>query len=288
MHSLRGLLRRARGAAIQLKSQDEIRAMRVAGLLVADALEAVCEAARPGVSTAALDQIAHGVIRDSGGTPSFLGYHGFIGSICASVNEEVVHGIPRPDKKLAEGDLLSVDCGAIVDGWHGDSAVTIGIGTILPEHERLLQVTEDSMWAGIAVGSAGSRLSDISHAVEACIERWDATHGHDYGIVEMYGGHGIGTEMHQHPHILNYGKPGRGPRLAPGMTFAIEPMITYGDPATRELADGWTVTTVDRSAAAHFEHTYAVTDSGPWVLTARDGGRARLSDHGSAVSQLAG
>jgi methionyl aminopeptidase len=288
VHGLRDLFRRARGSAIQVKSADQIRAMRVAGLLVADALDAVGGAARPGVSTADLDAIAHSVIRAGGGTPSFLGYHGFIGSICASVNDEVVHGIPRLDKKLVEGDLLSVDCGAIVDGWHGDSAVTIGIGSIPPEHERLLQVTEDSLWAGIAAGRAGGRLSDISHAVEARIERWDAEHGHEYGIVEQYGGHGIGTEMHQDPHILNYGKPGRGPRLVPGMAFAIEPMVTYGDPQTRELADGWTVTTVDRSAAAHFEHTYAVTESGPWVLTARDGGRARLADHGCAASELAG
>lgn len=287
MHPLRRLFRRARGLDVQLKSPGEIQAMRVAGLLVADALEAVTAAARPGVSTAALDRIAHDVIRDAGGTPSFLGYHGFTGSICASVNDEVVHGIPRPDRILTEGDLLSVDCGAIVDGWHGDSAVTIGIGPIAAEHERLLQVTEDSMWAGIAAGRSGARLSDISHAVESCIERWDAAHGHSYGIVEQYGGHGIGTEMHQHPHILNYGKPGRGPRLVEGMAFAIEPMVTLGDAQTRELADGWTVTTVDGSAAAHFEHTYAVTDSGPWVLTARDGGRARLADHGCAVSASA-
>lgn len=260
--------------------------MRVAGLLVADALDAVRAAAAPGVSTAELDAIAETVIRDGGGTPSFLGYHGFTGSICASVNDEVVHGIPRADKRLADGDLLSVDCGAIVDGWHGDSAVTIGIGEIAAEHGRLLQVTEDSMWAGIAAGTAGARLSDISHAVESCIERWDSRHSHEYGIVEMYGGHGIGTEMHQDPHILNYGRPGKGPKLVPGMAFAIEPMVTYGDPETVELADGWTVRTVDGSAAAHFEHTYTVTRSGPWVLTARDGGRARLAEHGCTASDL--
>ena len=288
MHGLRGLLRRARGAAIQVKSEDQIRSMRVAGLLVADALEAVSEAACAGVSTADLDAVAESVIRDGGGTPSFLGYRGFTGSICTSVNDEVVHGIPRPDKKLADGDLLSVDCGAVVDGWHADSAVTIGVGEISAEHARLLEVTEDSMWAGIAAGTAGARLSDISHAVEACVERWDTKHAHHYGIVEVYGGHGIGTEMHQDPHILNYGKPGKGPRLVPGMAFAIEPMLTYGDPQTRELADGWTVTTVDRSVAAHFEHTYAVTASGPWVLTARDGGLSRLRDHGCEGSTLSG
>lgn len=287
MHGLRALLRRARGASIQLKSVDEIRAMRTAGLLVADALDAVHAAARPGSSTAELDAVAEAVIRDGGGTPSFLGYHGFTGSICVSVNDEVVHGIPSPNRKLADGDLISVDCGAIVDGWHGDSAITFGVGEITAEHQRLIEVTEDAMWAGVAAGAAGARLSDISHAVEACIERWDARHDHEYGIVEMYGGHGIGTEMHQYPHILNYGRPGRGPKLGVGMAFAIEPMITYGDPATRELADGWTVRTVDHSAAAHFEHTYAVTDSGPWVLTARDGGCSRLRDHGCEASRLA-
>ncbi|MFV0533534.1 MAG: type I methionyl aminopeptidase [Cumulibacter sp.] len=272
---------------MQVKTPDELRAMRIAGLLVADALDAVRSAAHPGMSTFDLDRIAETVIRDSGGTPSFLGYHGFTGSICASVTDEVVHGIPRPDKKLAVGDVVSIDCGAIVDGWHGDSAITFGIGPITDEQQRLLEVTEDSMWAGIAAGTAGARLSDISHAIEACIERWGARHGHEYGIVEQYGGHGIGSEMHQDPHILNYGKPGSGPRLGPGMAFAIEPMVTYGSETTEELADGWTVRAVDDSSAAHFEHTYAVTETGPWVLTARDGGVARLQDHGCVASRMA-
>ncbi|WP_424948524.1 type I methionyl aminopeptidase [Cumulibacter soli] len=272
---------------MQVKSADELLAMRVAGLLVADALDAVRAAARPGMSTFDLDRIAETVIRDGGGTPSFLGYHGFTGSICASVNDEVVHGIPRPDKKLAAGDVVSIDCGAIVNGWHGDSAITFGIGPVTDEQQRLLEVTEDSMWAGIAAGTAGARLSDISHAIEACIERWGARHGHEYGIVEQYGGHGIGSEMHQDPHILNYGKPGSGPRLTPGMAFAIEPMVMYGFEATEELADGWTVRAVDGSSAAHFEHTYAVTETGPWVLTARDGGLARLQDHGCVASRMA-
>ncbi|WP_153505952.1 type I methionyl aminopeptidase [Cumulibacter manganitolerans] len=288
MTFLRGLAARARGRAIEVKSDDELAAMRVAGLLVADALDAVRDAVRPGISTAELDRVAETVIRDGGGTPSFLGYQGFTGSICASVNDEVVHGIPRPDKKLAAGDLLSIDCGAVVDGWHGDSAVTVGVGDIAAEHAALLAVTEDAMWAGIAAGVAGARLSDISHAIEACVEQWDAAHGREYGIVEQYGGHGIGTAMHQDPHILNYGRPGKGPRLRPGMALAIEPMLTLGNPDTRELADGWTVITRDGSAAAHFEHSYAVTGSGPWVLTARDGGRVALGARGVAVSALAG
>lgn len=288
MSVLGRMLRRARGGDIQLKSDDELRAMRVAGLLVADALEAVRVAVRPGISTGALDAIAETVIRDGGGTPSFLGYHGFTGSICASVNDEVVHGIPRPDRVLADGDIVSVDCGAIVDGWHGDSAITFAVGEITADRSELLSATEDAMWAGIATGTVGARLSDISHAVESCIEQWDERHARSYGIVEMYGGHGIGTEMHQDPHILNYGKPGKGPRLRAGMAFAIEPMITLGDADTRELADGWTVITIDGGAAAHFEHTYAVTATGPWVLTARDGGRAALGARGVAVSALDG
>lgn len=281
------LVRRARGRAIQVKSEHQLHAMRVAGLLVADALDAVREAVQPGVSTLELDAVAEAAIRGSGGVPSFLGYHGFTGSICASVNDEVVHGIPRPDKILREGDIISVDCGAIVDGWHGDSAITLPVGEIDPARARLIDVTEDALWHGIAAGLAGARLSDISHAVESCVESWDARHGHEYGIVEQYGGHGIGTEMHQDPHILNFGKPGKGPALTEGMVFAVEPMLTLGDAGTRELADGWTVVTADGSMAAHAEHTYAVTATGPWVLTARDGGRSELTARGLPVSELA-
>lgn len=261
--------------------------MRRAGLLVADALDAVRAEVRPGVSTLHLDAVAEAVIRAGGGVPSFLGYHGFTGSICASVNDEVVHGIPRPDKILQEGDLLSIDCGAILDGWHGDSAITLPVGEVDQASARLINVTEDAMWAGIAAGVAGARLSDISSAIETCVERWDAEHAREYGIVEQYGGHGTGTEMHQDPHIPNFGRPGSGPVLTAGMAFAIEPMLTLGDPGTRELADGWTVVTTDGSVAAHAEHTYAVTDTGPWVLTARDGGRAELAARGRAVSALA-
>lgn len=261
--------------------------MRVAGLLVADALDAVRAALHPGVSTLELDAVAEAAIRDGGGVPSFLGYHGFTGSICASVNDEVVHGIPRPDKILRDGDIISIDCGAIVDGWHGDSAITMPVGEVDAARTRLIEVAEDAMWRGIAAGVAGARLSDISYAVESCVESWDGRHQHAYGIVEQYGGHGIGTEMHQDPHILNYGTPGKGPLLTAGMAFAVEPMLTLGAADTRELADGWTVVTADGSVAAHVEHTYAVTDTGPWVLTAHDGGRAELASRGVQVSRLA-
>ncbi len=271
---------------IQLKSDEQILKMREAGLVVAAALAATRDAVRPGVSTLELDTIAEEVIRSSGAIPSFLGYQGFTGSICASINEEVVHGIPRSDKVLAAGDLISIDCGAIVDGWHGDSAITVGAGEITMEQQRLLEVTEASMWAGFASARIGGRLTDISHGVERCIMDFEASHNHEYGIVEMYGGHGIGTEMHQDPHVLNYGKPGRGPKLVKGMALAIEPMVTLGSADTRELADGWTVVTVDGSWAAHFEHSFALTDTGPWVLTAVDGGAAKLAALGVQLSAL--
>lgn len=271
---------------IQIKSDDEIARMRVAGLVVAAALDACRAAVRPGISTLELDTLAETVIRDRGAVPSFLGYLGFTGSICASVNDEVVHGIPRADKILAPGDLLSIDCGAIVDGWHGDSAITVPVGQITQEQQRLLTATEASMWAGFAAARIGGRLSDISHAVETTIAQHETRDGHEYGIVEMYGGHGIGTEMHQDPHVLNYGKPGRGPKLVRGMALAIEPMVTLGAPDTRELADGWTVVTTDGSWAAHFEHSFAITDTGPLVLTAPDGGAAALGALGVQISTL--
>ncbi|QHC01366.1 type I methionyl aminopeptidase [Epidermidibacterium keratini] len=272
---------------IEIKTDEQLALMRAAGLVVASALDEVQARVAPGVSTAELDAIAEQVIRDHGAVPSFLGYHGFTGSICASVGAEVVHGIPRPDRVLAEGELISVDCGAILDDWHGDSARTLPVGEITDAQRALLTVTENSMWAGIAAGAAGGRLSDISHAVESSIEAAAARDGVDYGIVEMYGGHGIGTAMHQDPHILNYGKPGRGPRLEPGMALAIEPMVTLGSAEVDELADGWTVVTRDGSDAAHFEHTYAITTTGPWVLTARDGGAAGLAPYGVHLSELA-
>jgi methionyl aminopeptidase len=263
---------------IQLKTPEQIEKMRAAGLVVAAALARMREAVAPGVSTLDLDEVAEAVIRDAGATPSFKGYHGFPGSICASVNAEVVHGIPRPSTVLREGDLVSLDCGAILDGWHGDAAITVAVGDTDPALVRMAEVAEDAMWAGIAAAargaaSGGGRLTDISHAVESAVRRAGR-----YGIVDGYGGHGIGTEMHQDPHVLNHGRPGRGPRLVSGLALAIEPMITMGSPRTEELADGWTVVSVDGSVAAHVEHSMALLDDGVWVLTAADGGRALLGD----------
>jgi methionyl aminopeptidase len=262
--------------SIQLKTPEQIDKMRAAGLVVASALARMREAVAPGVTTADLDAIAESVIRGAGGVPSFKGYNGYPASICASVNEQVVHAIPVARQVLREGDLLSIDCGAILDGWHGDSAITVGVGETDPALLRMATVAEDAMWAGIAAAARGAlsgtgRLTDISHAVETSVRASGR-----YGIVDGYGGHGIGTEMHQDPHVLNHGRPGRGPQLVTGLALAIEPMITMGSPRTVELDDGWTVITRDRSVAAHVEHTIALLDDGVWVLTAVDGGRARL------------
>ena len=272
---------------IQLKTNDEIARMRVAGLVVCQTLATLRAAVVPGVTTAELDAIAEESIRGAGATPSFLGYRGFPARICTSVNEEVVHGIPRKSKVLREGDVLSIDCGAIVDGWHGDSAISVGVGEVAPEHVELMRVCEESMWAGLAAAvipnSGASRtLRDIGTAVERVV----APRG--YGIVDNYGGHGIGTEMHQDPHLLNHSRQPRGPRLVSGLCLAIEPMITMGSPDTRELADGWTVVTIDGSYAAHFEHTVAITADGPWVLTAEDGGAAKLAEFGVQIAARTG
>jgi len=263
---------------IQYKTPDQLIKMREAGLVVAAALARLREAVAPGVSTADLDGVAEAVIREAGGIPSFKGYHGYPATICASVNEQIVHAIPSARQVLREGDVISLDCGAIVDGWHGDAAITVGVGEIGPRLSRMITVAEDAMWAGIAAGARSlltgrGRLTDISYAVEGAIRA-----GGRYGIVRGYGGHGIGTEMHQDPHVLNYGKPGRGPRLVPGLALAIEPMLTLGSPDTVELADGWTVITRDRSVAVHVEHTVTFFDDGVWVTTAEDGGRRRLGD----------
>lgn len=263
---------------IQLKSPDQIEKMRAAGLVVAEALHQMREAVAPGVSTAELDAIAESTIRAAGAAPSFKGYHGFPASICASVNEQVVHGIPAPTQVLRDGDIISIDCGAVLDGWHGDAAITVAVGDVEPALLTMAAVAEDAMWAGIAAAARGAaggkgRLTDISHAVETAVRK-----GGRYGIVDGYGGHGIGTEMHQDPHVLNHGRPGKGPRLVPGLALAIEPMITLGSPRTAELADGWTVVTRDGSRAVHVEHSMALLPDGVWVLTAVDGGRERLGD----------
>ncbi|MCX4389434.1 type I methionyl aminopeptidase [Micromonospora peucetia] len=263
---------------IQLKTPDQIEKMRAAGLVVAEALRRMREAVAPGVSTADLDAIAESTIREAGAAPSFKGYHGFPASICSSVNEQVVHAIPSAQQVLRDGDMISIDCGAVLDGWHGDAAITVAVGEVDAALLKMAAVAEDAMWAGIAAAARGGasgkgRLTDISHAVEDTVRK-----GGRYGIVDGYGGHGIGTEMHQDPHVLNHGRPGKGPRLVPGMALAIEPMITAGSPRTVELSDGWTVVTRDRSMAVHVEHTMALLPDGVWVLTAPDGGRARLGE----------
>jgi methionyl aminopeptidase len=263
---------------IQYKTPDQLVKMRAAGLIVAEALARLRGAVAPGVNTAELDALAEETIRAAGAVPSFKGYHGYPASICSSVNEQIVHAIPSREQVLHEGDLISIDCGAILDGWHGDAAITVAVGEVDPKLTRMIGVAQDAMWAGIIAGarslrSGRGRLTDISYAIENTIRA-----GGRYGIVRGYGGHGIGTEMHQDPHVLNYGRPGRGPRLVPGMALAIEPMITLGSPDTVELADGWTVISRDGSVAVHVEHTVAFFDDGVWVTTAEDGGQDRLGD----------
>jgi methionyl aminopeptidase len=259
--------------AIQIKTREQIAVMREAGLLVAQTLSMLAEAAQPGVTTEDLDRIAERQITGAGATPSFKGYHGFPATICASVNEEIVHGIPSPGKVLRAGDVVSIDCGAIVRGWHADAALTVGVGEISDKRRRLLVACEEALWAGLAQAQAGGRLSDISHAVER-----SAQAAGPYGIVEEYVGHGIGTEMHMDPPVPNYGKAGRGPVLAEGMALAVEPMLVLGRRQTRQLSDGWTVVSADGTPAAHFEHTVAITADGPWVLTALDGGQSRFGE----------
>ena len=269
----------ARREHVQIKSRSELVHMRKAGLVVARTLDTLRAAVRPGVSTKDLDDIAERFIRGEGAIPSFQGYQGFPATICTSVNEEVVHGIPNKRKILHAGDIISIDCGAIVDGWHGDSAITVPVGTVDAGLLAFMAACEESMWHGLAAARLGGRLTDISHAVESAVRP------HGYGIVDHYGGHGIGTEMHQPPHILNSGRPGRGQKLISGIALAIEPMITLGGPETRVLADEWTVVSVDGSWAAHFEHTVAVTEQGPWVLTAHDGGAAKLAELGVSCGE---
>lgn len=262
---------------IEIKSADQIDLMRRAGLVVGRTLEQVRGWIRPGMTTGELDAMAEEHIRDSGATPSFLGYHGFPASLCVSVNDQVVHGIPGP-LMLNPGDVVSVDCGAIVEGWHGDAAITVVLGDSTPEVAQLLSTTEESLWAGIGAARLGGRLTDVSAAVEAAVRSSELP----LGIVEDYVGHGIGSRMHQPPNVPNFGRAGKGPRLVKGMAIAIEPMLTLGSPQTDVLDDDWTVVTQDGSWAAHFEHTVAITANGAWVLTAVDGGKERLTRMGVA------
>jgi methionyl aminopeptidase len=268
-------MRTRREQPIQIKTPGQLALMREAGLVVDSALRAAAAVVEPGISTAELDAIADRVIREAGALPSFKGYQGFPATICTSVNDQIVHGIPSEQTRLAAGDLVSIDCGAIVGGWHGDAAVTVSVGPVGAELAALLAACERALWSGLARAVAGGRLTDISHAVETA-----AVASGSYGIVQEYVGHGIGTQMHMDPPVPNYGRPGRGPVLAEGMALAVEPMLVLGRRQTRLLDDSWTVVSADGTWSAHFEHTVAITADGPWVLTAEDGGAsgfARLS-----------
>lgn len=245
---------------IILKSEREINYLRDAGRIVAETLVEVKKAAKPDVTTMELDRIAEEYIKSCGATPAFKGYHGFPGNICSSVNEEVVHGIPGL-KKLKNGDTVSIDIGAVINGYYGDAAITIPIGEVDAQVQQLLDVTEQSLYKGIEQAVVGNRLSDISHAVQKHAECFG------YGVVRDYVGHGIGRNMHEDPQVPNYGPPGRGPRLKSGMTLAIEPMINMGTHEVKTLDDGWTVITSDGKRSAHFEHTITITPDGPEILT---------------------
>jgi methionyl aminopeptidase len=264
---------------IEIKTPEQIALMRSAGLVVARTLELLRTSVAPGVTTLELDAIAEESIRSHGAVPSFLGYHGFPGSICTSVNDEVVHGIPG-DRVLVEGDQISIDCGAILAGWHGDAALTVGVGTIDAAAVELSRVTEEALWAGLAAATVGNKVADIGAAVEDSVR--SAPGGAAYGIVEEYVGHGIGTSMHMDPNVPNFATGGRSAPLTPGMALAIEPMVCAGDRAVQTQDDDWTVVTVDGLRACHWEHTVAITPEGPWVLTALDGGAARFAALGIA------
>jgi methionyl aminopeptidase len=270
-----------RDRGVEIKTPDQIARMRVAGLLVGETLELLRASVRSGISTGELDAIAEKNIRSGHGVPSFLGYGHppFPATICASVNDEVVHGIPG-SRVLEDGDVISIDCGAIVDGWHGDAAITVAVGEVRPDVLELMRVTEGSMWAGFAAARLGGRVSDISHAVESYIRSQPHPSGGEFGILEEFTGHGIGTAMHQPPNVPNYGRPGRGPKLERGLALAVEPMVTLGSKYTDLAEDEWTVTTDDGSWAAHFEHSFTLTPNGAWILTAIDGGKAKLAELG--------
>lgn len=267
-----------RRSRIEVKTAGELEHMRAAGLVVAGALDHVRALVGPGVTTAELDAEAEEYVRRAGAKSNFKGYHGFTGVICTSVNDEVVHGIPGP-RVLHEGDLISIDCGAIVAGWHGDAAITVPVGRVAPAARALSEATERALWAGLSRALPGGRLTDIGAACEAEIAG-------RYGIVRDYVGHGIGSAMHMEPSVPHVGPPGRGPVLRPGMALAVEPMVTAGSAETTVLDDDWTVVTLDGSLAAHWEHSVAITPTGPVVLTAQDGGAARLAELGVPIGSL--
>jgi methionyl aminopeptidase len=249
---------------IVCRSAVELEQMREAGRLVGEVLTELAAAVVPGVSTADLDELAEKRIRQAGATPAFKGYHGYPATICASINDEVIHGIPSGRRVLNEGDIISIDVGASLDGYFGDSAVTLPVGQISESAAALLRVTEEALYKAIEAVKPGKRVSDIGHAVQKHVEAYG------FSVVREFVGHGIGQRMHEEPQIPNYGEPGHGPRLAEGMVLAIEPMVNAGMAAVKVLADGWTAVTRDQSLSAHFEHTVAVTAGEPWILTARD------------------
>ncbi|MFN8099229.1 MAG: type I methionyl aminopeptidase [Dermatophilaceae bacterium] len=263
---------------IQVKTLDEVRAMRVAGLVVGECLAMLHAATVPGRTTLELDALAESFIRDHGGRPSFAEVPGYRHTLCTSVNDEIVHGIPG-ERMLREGDLLSIDCGAIVDGWHGDAAISLIVGgreVGRPEDVALMDATAESLWAGIGALEVGRGLYAVGAAIEDSLTQAGERDGRTYGIVEDYVGHGIGREMHMEPNVPNYRVRGKGPTVKNASTLAIEPMVTLGQQDNRVLDDDWTVVTLDGSRASHWEHTVAAHSGGLWVLTAMDGGAARL------------
>lgn len=272
---------------IQIKDDDQIRVMRRAGLVVAEGLAEMVAAAVPGATTADLDRIGREVIARHGATSNFLGYGAewgiqpYPGVACISVNEVIVHGIPD-EQELHDGDIVSIDYGAIVDGWHGDAARTALVGEVSDEVRELSEATRKSMWDGIAQIAPGARIGDVSSAVQVSLE----SHEHDYGIIRDYTGHGIGTEMHMDPDVPNWGRAHRGPRITEGMCLCVEPMATLGDEENVTLDDDWTVRSLDGSWSSHWENTVAVTRNGLWVLTEPDGGEAELTARGVAFGPL--
>ena len=246
------------------RSTAELGRMREAGRLVGEVLTELASLVAPGVTTAELDEAAEKRIRQAGAIPAFKGYLGYPATICASVNEEVIHGIPSGRRILNEGDVVSIDVGASLDGYYGDSAITLPVGQVSEEAATLLRVTEEALYRAIGCVKVGGRISDIGHAVQQHVEAYG------FSVVREFVGHGIGQRMHEEPQVPNYGEAGRGPRLSEGMVLAIEPMVNAGKAAVKVLADGWTAVTRDGSLSAHFEHTVAVTSDGPWILTARE------------------
>jgi len=256
---------------IELKSPREIALMRRGGHILADVVDRLRHSVKPGMSTLEIDQDVEGFLRGRGAKPAFKGYRGFPATVCISINEEVVHGIPSPQRRVKEGDIVGLDLGCIVEGYYADCAFTLAVGEVPPRVQELLDATRESLGAGIAECRPGRRLSDVSHAIQSHVE------SRGFSVVRAFVGHGIGRALHEEPQVPNFGDPGRGPQLKSGMVLAIEPMVTMGSWEVRILDDGWTAVTKDGSLAAHFEHTIAVTDAGPEILTSKNGGSARAA-----------